>query len=463
MIASPSTVIWSSPTFGDHAVSASGSDDAGAADRDRGQRQLDRGELLGGRAACAAAARAIRSSAKNGAHMNRSSGAPLTLSLQLSASWRHGVLTPCAARLVERRHELQLASPVQNASHATITCSICSRLGPPLAGSRSNRAAASSRRTAWQPSMTICGRASSGAPAALSSACVALRPVDRRRRYAPSRRAVHRCGVCFGLLLAADQRASTTGRSSARMASAAIDFEPVLLDQAMDVVAIDAGLGGGARDVAAVAREQRREVVALEASTSCALASLNGSSRTSGFARRCARRRRRSAGSAARRGCRRRDPRARQSPSDSARSTTLRSSRTLPGQSWRCSWSSSAGDCAKPPRPIFVGEARRRAPGCRPCARAAAARTSRRPRAGSRGPRGTGRPRPSRAGRGGSRRSRGCRRRPTASRRRGGPGGARARAAAAAAGRARARRSRRGTACRRSPPRSGPACRRRRR
>ena len=49
----------------------------------------------------------------------------------------------------------------------------------------------------------------------------------------------------------------------------------------MDVVAIDAGLGGGARDVAVVAREQRGQVVALEALDERALASLNGSSRTS--------------------------------------------------------------------------------------------------------------------------------------------------------------------------------------
>ena len=50
-----------------------------------------------------------------------------------------------------------------------------------------------------------------------------------------------------------------------RGGSPAIDLEPVLLDQAMDIVAIDPGLGGRARDVAAVAREQRGEVVALEA------------------------------------------------------------------------------------------------------------------------------------------------------------------------------------------------------
>src|SRR5690606_6973794 len=64
------------------------------------------------------------------------------------------------------------------------------------------------------------------------------------------------------------RRGSRTARARSRRparASPAIDLEPVLLDQPVDVVAIDAGLGGRARDVAAVAREQRLEVVALEA------------------------------------------------------------------------------------------------------------------------------------------------------------------------------------------------------
>src|SRR5215211_1968778 len=64
----------------------------------------------------------------------------------------------------------------------------------------------------------------------------------------------------FALSLQPTPRAVTATRTSQRI-SAAVDFESVLLDQAVDVIAIDAGFRGRARNVAVMAREQRRQII----------------------------------------------------------------------------------------------------------------------------------------------------------------------------------------------------------
>src|SRR5688500_907878 len=94
------------------------------------------------------------------------------------------------------------------------------------------------------------------------------RPRETRRAGRGGRRALSEGGDHPSV---APKRTATDPTSASRSRQrgeakglAAVDGDVVLLDEAVDVVAVDAGLGGGARDVAAVAPEEVGEVVALE-------------------------------------------------------------------------------------------------------------------------------------------------------------------------------------------------------
>ena len=208
-------------------------------------------------------------------------------------------------------------------------------------------------------------------------------------------------GSLRALRCACRSQTRNTRRSVALVAAGIREAEPV--QHLVDRHAVDAGGARGGRDVAVVLREQPRDVAALELADHVLLGQLERDAR------------RRPAPSSTRRprvavcdgvtrdrrlGCAAPAAGARRSASScsgdsassTARSITLRSSRTLPGQSCFISRSivSCAIDAVSPPGVVGeeVLDQQRR---CRRCARAAAARGRARPRAGSRGPRGTGR------------------------------------------------------------------------
>src|SRR5262245_24579637 len=178
--------------------------------------------------------------------MKRGSLPALTLSLHADASWRQGMRDVVPRDLSSAPMNLSFASPEQNAVQPTIVFSIASTRGPPSFASVLQSSTGFQSPHTGQPSRSSLTRASSGA---VCAAMIAASHV------------FHSNGCSFDLLL--QPTSATNARPSQRM-SAAIDFEPVLLDEAMDVVAIDAGLGGGTRYVAVMPREQRTEVAALE-------------------------------------------------------------------------------------------------------------------------------------------------------------------------------------------------------
>ena len=203
------------------------------------------------------AARAIRSSAKYGADMKRASGTALTSSLQTSPSCAPRLARALAARFVERAEELHLRVGSQYALHATIA--VLDRLARRAAVGRRRVPAQQRRPVAARLAAVdarVCDRRVGVTFAApRSAASQRARPVGRaaasaaarrRRRGGARRRLLRRCFA--SLPLHAPSSTASTPRSAR---SAAIDLEAVLLDEAVDVVAIDAGLGGGARDVAA--------------------------------------------------------------------------------------------------------------------------------------------------------------------------------------------------------------------
>ena len=159
--------------------------------------------------------------------------------------------------------------PTQYAEQRAIAASIAARAGPPACGGVFQLQDRVPRRRTPGSRRGGCQDAPTGSGGGVADCLLARRPVDGGGGTTaasactcaePESEGPRRASAC------PCSRRRVARRRGSATASAAVDLEVVLLDEAVDVVAIDAGLGRGARDVAVVAGEQRGQVVALECS-----------------------------------------------------------------------------------------------------------------------------------------------------------------------------------------------------